>query len=95
MTPHQAIVQLIGNSFGSGDEWARDVLSAIEAAGYEIVQKPPADLLPEFVTVVSRTATSARGWCDHCDFGSCGWVSPREAFDWAYQHVRERHNNLT
>lgn len=40
MTPHQAIVQLIGNTFGSGDEWAADVLGAIRGAGYAIVRVP-------------------------------------------------------
>lgn len=47
--------------------------------------------LPSFVTVLSRTGTSARAWCDECDFGSNGFVSPREAFDWAYGHVATRH----
>jgi hypothetical protein len=48
-------------------------------------------VLPEFVTVESRTGTAARGWCNDCDFGS-NWVSPREAFDWAYTHVEDRHH---
>ena len=69
------------------------IISEATKAGNAVVNHNV--LLPEFVSVVSRTGTSARAWCDHCDFGSNGWVSPREAFDWAYGHVRERHNNLT
>lgn len=55
--------------------------------------KPP-PALPEFVTVMSRTGTSARWWCDDCDWGG-GWVSPREAFDGAYEHVNSRHPKTT
>lgn len=36
--PHDAIVKLIGNTFGSGDEAARDILGALESAGYEIAK---------------------------------------------------------
>jgi hypothetical protein len=43
LTPHEAIVQLIGNTFGSGDEWAADVLYAIEGAGYIVVRPDKGD----------------------------------------------------
>jgi hypothetical protein len=40
VTPHEVIVQLMGNTFGTGDEWARDILGAFEAAGYAVVKLP-------------------------------------------------------
>lgn len=54
----------------------------------------PASGLPEFVNVISRTGTSARWWCDECDWCG-GWASPREAWDGAYRHVQSKHPNLT
>ena len=36
--PHDAIVKHIGNTFGSGDEAAYDILSTLESAGYEVVK---------------------------------------------------------
>lgn len=58
------------------------------------VEPPAKPELPEFVTVTSRTGTSSRWWCDDCDWGG-GWVSPREAFDGAYEHVNARHPKTT
>lgn len=36
--PHAAIVEQIGNMFGSGDEAAQDFLGTLEAAGYEVTK---------------------------------------------------------
>lgn len=35
--PRDVIVGVVGNTFGSGDELARDILFAFEAEGYSIV----------------------------------------------------------
>lgn len=36
-TPHEVIVQVLGNTFGTGDEYAVDILDALGSAGYVIV----------------------------------------------------------
>ena len=38
ITPHQAIILVTGNSFGSGDELARDILCSLENCGYSLVR---------------------------------------------------------
>lgn len=67
------------------------VLAALQREGYAVVKlpKPPPEL-PEYLTVESRTGTSARWWCADCDFGGM-WDSPRGAFDGAYEHLEQRH----
>ena len=68
--------------------------SAIWREGVKYVPaKPPRPELPEFICVESRTGTSARAWCNNCDFGSM-WVSPHEAFDWAYAHIEDEHPKI-
>jgi hypothetical protein len=36
-SPHEVIVQVLGNTFGTGDEYARDILDALGSAGYAVV----------------------------------------------------------
>lgn len=49
--------------------------------------------IPEGLDIVveARTGTSCRGWCNQCAYGTAGYVSPREAWDWAYEHAEKKH----
>ena len=43
-TPHQVIVGITGNTFGAGDELARDILLSLEAHDYALVARELFDL---------------------------------------------------
>lgn len=60
----------------------------LEEERREDVKKIPEGL---DIVVEGRTGTSVRGWCNQCDYGTGGYVSPREAWDWAYAHAETQH----
>ncbi len=60
LTPHEAILLVTGNAFGSGAELATDILYSLESCGYALVAASEAEGLRNYLAEDNRVCNRMR-----------------------------------